>query len=100
MIEKMKMVCIVSSVSKKEEMLKGRRDLGLVHLMEKREIADKATVEKFTALSKTASTLKDYLPAKAKPSEEEILTDETFAKMYEDVQDALTRKAELFRRRN
>lgn len=93
MIEKMKMVYIVSSVSKKEEMLKGLRDLGLVHLMEKKS-ADKATVEKFTALSKTASTLKDYLPAKAKPSEK-ILTDEAFAKMYGDVQNALTRKAEL-----
>ena len=36
MIEKMKMVYVVSSVSKKDEMLDGLRDLGLLHLAEKK----------------------------------------------------------------
>ncbi len=37
MIEKMKMVYVVSSVSKKDEMLDGLRDLGLLHLAEKKK---------------------------------------------------------------
>ena len=36
MIEKMKMVCVVSSVSRKDEMLDGLRSLGLLHLAEKK----------------------------------------------------------------
>ena len=36
MIEKMKMVYVVSSVSKKDEMLDGLRDLGLLHLAERK----------------------------------------------------------------
>ena len=39
MIEKMKMVYVVSSVSKKDEMLDGLRDLGLLHLAEKKSPA-------------------------------------------------------------
>ena len=36
MIEKMKMVCVVSSVSRKDEMLDGLRTLGLLHLAERK----------------------------------------------------------------
>ena len=39
MIEKMKMVCVVSSVSRKDEMLDGLRSLGLLHLAEKKNPA-------------------------------------------------------------
>ena len=35
MIEKMQMVYVVSSVSRKDEMLEGLRNLGLLHLAEK-----------------------------------------------------------------
>ena len=52
MIEKMKMVYVVSSVSKKDEMLDGLRDLGLLHLAEKKSPA-RAASERFTTLSKT-----------------------------------------------
>ena len=43
MIEKMKMVYVVSSVSKKDEMLDGLRDLGLLHLAEKKSPARAAS---------------------------------------------------------
>ena len=62
MIEKMKMVYVVSSVSKKDEMLDGLRDLGLLHLAEKKSPA-RAASERFTTLSKTAGVL-DYAPDK------------------------------------
>lgn len=93
MIEKMQMVYVVTSVSKKKEMLQGLRDLEIMHLMEKKG-ADKKTVDRFSTLSKTASTLKDYLPKKATPSDE-ILNDEDFDKMYADVLAAIDKKAEL-----
>lgn len=63
MIEKMKMVYVVSSVSKKDEMLDGLRDLGLLHLAEKKSPARVAS-ERFTTLSKTAGVLLDYAPDK------------------------------------
>ena len=63
MIEKMKMVCVVSSVSRKDEMLDGLRSLGLLHLAEKKS-PDRAVAERFTTLSKTAATLTDYAPDK------------------------------------
>lgn len=63
MIEKMKMVYVVSSVSKKDEMLDGLRDLGLLHLAEKKSPA-RAASERFTTLSKTAGVLLDYAPDK------------------------------------
>ena len=63
MIEKMKMVCVVSSVSRKDEMLDGLRTLGLLHLAEKKSPA-RAVAERFTTLSKTASALTDYAPDK------------------------------------
>ena len=36
MIEKMKIVYVVSSASRKDEMLEGLRNLGILHLSEKR----------------------------------------------------------------
>ena len=38
MIEKMKMIHIVTSAAHKEEMLQGLRDIGVVHLAEKVQI--------------------------------------------------------------
>ena len=60
MIEKMKMVYVVSSVSKKDEMLDGLRTLGILHLSE-RKSPDRAVAERFTGLSKTASAKALYL---------------------------------------
>ena len=70
MIEKMKMVYVVSSVSKKDEMLDGLRDLGLLHLAEKKSPA-RAASERFTTLSKTAGVLLDYAPDKKSKGKEE-----------------------------
>ena len=93
MIEKMKMVHVVTTVSGKEEMLKGLRDLGVVHLAE-RQSADREVSEKFATLSKTAMALKDYLPDKQKPTEE-ILSDAEFDAMYAEVVANLDEQAAL-----
>ena len=60
MIEKMKMVHVVSSVSRKQEMLEGLRDLGILHLREKKS-ASRETSERFTSLSRTSMALTDYV---------------------------------------
>lgn len=92
MIEKMKMVCVVSSVSRKDEMLDGLRTLGLLHLAEKKSPA-RAVAERFTTLSKTASALTDYAPDKKSRSKEStpVLSDSEFEEMYQGVLSALDR---------
>ena len=73
MIEKMKMVHIVSSSSRKDEMLEGLRALGVMHLAEKKS-ADREVTERFQSLSKTAAALKEYAPKKG--ADAEVLSDE------------------------
>ena len=93
MIEEMKTVYIVSAASQKEEMLKGLRKLGLVHLAEKKAPGKEAT-ERFENLSKTASALLDYVPDKrSKGAKPEILSDEEFEAVYRDAVAALDKKA-------
>ena len=94
MIEKMKMVHIVTTVSRKEEMLEGLRDMGLLHLAE-RKSADRASVERFATLSKTAGQLTEYAPKKQKRKETPILSDEAFETMYSGVLNALEKKVSL-----
>ena len=96
MIEKMKMVYIVSSVSKKDEMLDGLRNLGILHLSEKKS-PQRAVSERFTSLSKTASALMDYAPDKKSKNKEEvpILTDTQFEEMYQGVLTAMDKKSAL-----
>ena len=96
MIEKMKMVYIVSSVSKKDEMLDGLRNLGILHLSEKKSPA-RAVSERFTTLSKTASALMDYAPDKKSKNKEDvpILSDVQFEEMYRGVLAALDKKSAL-----
>ncbi|MCF0228478.1 MAG: hypothetical protein HUJ76_02130 [Parasporobacterium sp.] len=101
MIEKMKQVCVVSSVSGKEKMLEGLRELGLLHLAEKKA-PKRVTVERFQNLSKTAQALLDYAPnkkeMKKKGKKQEpmpVLDNESFEKMYEEASSALERKASL-----
>ena len=93
MIEKMKLVHIVTSASRKEEMLDGLREVGLMHLAEKQN-ADRNISEQFQTLSKTANALKEYADPKAK-EKAPILSDEEFAGMYREVLDALEQKAAL-----
>ena len=96
MIEKMKMICIVSSVSRKDEMLDGLRDLGLLHLAE-RKAPSRAATERFESLSRTASALRDYATDKKDKShiKSELLSDCEFEKLYREVRGALDKKSEL-----
>jgi V/A-type H+-transporting ATPase subunit I len=95
MIEKMKMVHVVTTVSHKDEMLEGLRDLGLLHLAE-RKSANHAAIEKFSELSKTASRLQDYAPDKSKETTTPpVLSDDEFNKMYAETKEALSKKDSL-----
>ncbi len=93
MVEKMKMVHIVTSASAKDEMLKGLRDIGVMHLAEKQS-ADRDVTERFQTMSRTEMALKDYAEKKQEPAKE-ILTDDEFNKMYNGVLDAMDRRAAL-----
>ncbi len=97
MIEKMKMVHVVSSVSRKQEMLEGLRDLGILHLAEKQS-PSRETSERFTSLSRTSMALADYVDDKKKGSAE-LLSDEEFEKMYQGVLACMDRKASLTQER-
>ena len=93
MVEKMKMVHIVTSASAKDEMLKGLREIGVMHLAEKQS-ADREVSDRFQTLSKTEMALKDYAEPKQKPADG-ILTDDEFNKMYDGVLKAMDRKSAL-----
>lgn len=93
MVEKMKMVHIVTTASRKDEMLRALRDAGVMHLAEKQS-ADREVSERFQTLSRTAMALGDYAEKKQKPADE-ILSDSEFSKMYAGVLEAIERKAAL-----
>lgn len=93
MVEKMKMVYIVTTSSCKDEMLKGLRDIGVVHLAEKQS-ADREVSEKFQTMSRTEMTLKDYADPKQEQSPE-ILSDDRFNEMYGGVLEAIDRRSSL-----
>ena len=95
MVEKMKMVHIVTSASAKDEMIKSLRDIGVMHLAEKQS-ADREVTDRFQTLSKTQMALKDYAEKKQVPASE-ILTDDEFNKMYDGVLEAMDRKTALGR---
>lgn len=94
MIEKMKMVYVVSSVSRKDEMLDGLRTLGLLHLAEKKS-PERAATERFSTLSKTMTALGDYAPKKKGKEKTPILGDAEFEEMYQNVLKTLDRKTVL-----
>jgi len=96
MIEKMKMVCVVSSASRKDEMLEGLRNLGILHLSEKKS-PERAVSERFTSLSKTALELTEYAPDKKMKGKADIpiLSDEQFEEMYQGVLATLEKKAAI-----
>ena len=98
MIEKMKMVHVVSSVSRKQEMLEGLRDLGILHLAEKKG-ASRETSERFASLSRTSMALSDYIEDKKNKSSAPLLSDEEFEKMYQGVLACMDRKAALTQER-
>ena len=91
MIEKMKMIHIVTSNSGKERMLEALRDCGVVHIAEKQG-AEREVTDRFQNLSRVAMALKDYADPKQKGSDK-LLSGEEFNKMYTGVQEALEKKA-------
>ena len=95
MIEKMKMVHIVTTASGKDAMLEGVRNAGIVHLAE-RKAPERALSERFADLSRISLMLKDYAPEDQK--EKAVLSDEDFEAMYREVTEASERKTNLFQR--
>ncbi len=97
MIEKMKKVYIVSTAGRKQEMLDALMDLGAVHIAEKKS-ASKDVAAKFSEMSRTAIALKEY--ADKNTPKEHLLTDVSFAELYNKVRELLARKAELLQEKN
>lgn len=85
MIEKMKSVCIVTSANSKETMLNSIRDLGVLHINEKKP-ADVKLSERFDNLSKNYLLLKE-MPGSS--NEEKALSEEKFEALNSSVNDAL-----------
>ena len=75
MIEKMKAVCVVSRFSEKDSLLTSLRDLGVLHIAEKRT-ANAIILERFSLISKLLLELKDYVSKDNETSEP--LSDERF----------------------
>ena len=96
MIEKMKTVCVVSSASRKEELLGELRTLGILHLAEKKS-ASRETEERFAAISRIMNALSEYKPEKG--SEAAVLSDKEFEAVFESSLIALDRKAALTQQR-
>lgn len=97
MIEKMKMVYVVSSLSRKKEMLDGLEKLGVLHIAEKKGAAH-AVTEKFTELSRLTASLAEYLPDKKElknQPEQPLLQGEAFDRYYGEVKGAVERKSAL-----
>ena len=91
MIEKMKVVQVVTTEAQKKALLDGLRDLGVIHFAEKKS-ADKACLERFNSLSSTAMALAEY--ASGEP-EQTLLPDDAFETLYMEAAAALERKKTL-----
>lgn len=91
MIEKMKIVHVVTCQARKDALVDALRTLGIVHFAEKAG-ADRAWTERFASLSRMSMALQDYAP---KQEEQTLLSDEAFEKLYQTVDSAMERKKEL-----
>ncbi|MBR0139517.1 MAG: hypothetical protein IJM17_04440, partial [Firmicutes bacterium] len=98
MIEKMKVVQVVSTAAHKEDLLAELRKLGIVHFAEKAS-ADRVLTDRFSDLSKTALFLKDYAP-EDKAEEDKVLPDDRFEAVYNVVKGAMDRRKDLSARRS
>ena len=92
MIEKMKAVCVVTQDVYKEDLLNSLRELGIMHIAE-RKSADPLLSERFSTISKLMLELKDYTSENENSTE--YLSDEEFEKIYEGSKSALEKKALL-----
>ena len=95
MIEKMKMVHVVTTAEHKDEMLEGLRSLGLLHLAEQKQ-ASQAASERFTELARVSSKLQDYLPESKDKKKDAagdapaLLSDEAFEKWIREYKSVFT----------
>ncbi len=95
MIEKMKKVCVVASASRKKEMLAALRDLGILHLADKKA-ASRESTERFSDLSRALMALSEYKPEK---ESETLLSDEEFEKVFRNTLACLDRRTALVQER-
>ena len=91
MIEKMKMVHVITSASAREEMLKGLQDIGVMHIAEKQN-ADRAVIERYQSIADATAALKSHADPK-KTKNPESLTEEGFVREYATVREAIDKKA-------
>ena len=91
MIEKMKMVHVITSASAREEMLKGLQDIGVMHIAEKQN-ADRAVIERYQSVADATAALKSHADPK-KTKKQESLTEEGFVREYATVREAIDKKA-------
>ena len=95
MIEKMKKVCVVASASRKKEMLAALRDLGILHLADKKA-ASRESTERFSDLSRALMALSEFKPEK---ESETLLSDEEFEKVFRNTLACLDRRTALVQER-
>lgn len=90
MIEKMKVVHVVTRTEDKPKLLQGLRDLGTLHLAEK-AVSDKTWTERFDSLSHLSILLQEQ----GAPQAGNTLSDEEFENLYRDVLQAVEQKKTL-----
>ena len=90
MIEKMKVVHIVTTASEKTALLDRLRELGVIHFAEKAD-ADQRYLTRFAALSEAAAVLQEY------PQGEQAaaLSDEEFEAFFRELTDCIDRRKVL-----
>ena len=92
MIEKMKSVSIVAKASQKNELLLALRDMGVMHIAEKKT-ADDAVLERFSVISRLLTELGEYVTDGDEASE--ALSDDQFEEVYRNSLSALEKKQML-----
>jgi len=90
MIEKMKALCVVSALSSRKALLSGLRDLGVVHIKQKKH-ADPAVTAEFADISSNYTALCEIEGASA---EKQVLSHEHFIRLNKGVSEALREKKE------
>lgn len=90
MIEKMKVVSVVSAASRRDELLSDLRSLGLLHLSERKD-ADAGHIERISALTSAISALQEF----AGRAKAEALDDAAFETLFTGVSDAIAEKKSL-----
>lgn len=92
MIEKMKSVCVVAQDTHKEELLTSLRNMGILHLAEKKS-ANAEIIERLSLISKLMLELKDYVTEEEEVSQS--LSDQEFEALCQKSIWALDRKSVL-----